>query len=376
MPTCPRSGKPLLFAASICFIAHLALEGQSHGQCHPPTSQSTNAQYARAWIQGLCRSNSMSVGIEVPAVDVPGIDFSSTDRTCSQSSGSESSHITTLRNYLASDKSLLVAECGFRLCELQRAGAAAASQRTFMERVCAVQGGPGDGLALSSSVFDLKWSPGPHTVSIDVRNLNPTQPIDVSATLNADTIGGVPKLKKRHLKIPGGATASIDIDMFFADNMSIKREAVHLLKVIHASSVYPVAIRVAPGGKCSQWRAGHCVGCTFEIDKPGVAHGRRGLGDYTCEDMQAGSIANVTTALSVPHTGTDERCNESLWWDYYLNNAIAGEQHAALNAILSNGATVVVDKIGKATGTLESGRCTRCNDTTCSYRGTLTIGVP
>ncbi len=173
-----------LLATVVAFWLSAAVPVANAQDCgSPPAHVEVSSDFARHWTLYTCSQMNLATGATVPIEGIP-VTFSLTDeeRTCTESTETVEEHRRYIMRYLATRESLLIAECGYRLCEMRRARADSAVMAVFTH-MCGMGFADTSGSSPSASISvadphqSIVWSETTAGTMVDidvsVRNHNP-----------------------------------------------------------------------------------------------------------------------------------------------------------------------------------------------------------
>lgn len=122
----------------------------------PPQDVVNYSELKSDWKKYMCTSRNIDVGAKIPIsdADLPvGVKYTEDEATCTQEDKSDQSIQFTISKYIFTHDSVRIAECGFRACELLRAGGDQGVIDQFIG-MCGSYGGAPDGTQSSIRLLD------------------------------------------------------------------------------------------------------------------------------------------------------------------------------------------------------------------------------
>ncbi len=303
-----RRVRPLRTAIAIGLaLVTVPAAGRAQQPCEPsppslcgpaPRNIVVTRSYQHNWTTAQCSAQNLAAGVSLPTkVPVPAtFSLSDDERSCSSAGSNAHQSEEYLSAYLATDTSLLLAECGYRQCELQRAGASSGVIDSYA-RVCA------GALKLSnlSPFGSIGNADGFHLVGDPLRTFewhkDKVQDVPLTFVGNPDVAIAItisesgPKghqLKRATLPPKQQKDVVISIPMGSTPPPRGEPQS-HRLHVEYAGNLaFDVVVSFYSRAtlKCSHWTNDQCVRCDFDLASS--------EGEFNCPDMPPNARATFS----------------------------------------------------------------------------------
>lgn len=392
-----------------CLLALIALAGfpatvRAQDCGSPPVHVEVSSDFRRHWTLFTCSQMRLGAGATVPIEGVPvTFSMSEEERRCTDSSETVEDHRRAIMTYLATRQSLLIAECGYRLCQMRRAHADTALTAAFTN-MCGMgfadTSGPGaPSIGLESPLLQREWRAEERgqavTVTVSVRNHNPGARLRYRAGLLsasgeiADATSG---------QIQPGATASVTIRLRVPSAAPTRARPTYLpfrIRIEGTADVAPAEVagtvmfyRSADDPElryCTRWDGDSCVRCEIPLSEGAQAG--------SCAAMPAGAARVEVSGVAVAR-GRGE--DHDTWLEIVLEDGgqrvgwcntgggssimgrqcegpFSGQGGVRRPSLLLG--SVPVSSAGRVDASVRFQRCTSLGDgdTGCTLRGRMTI---
>jgi hypothetical protein len=330
----------LIFSASIY--------GQGCG--NPPEHATLTSSYKKAWKDMACSSSKVGGNATIPVGDndPAKLGFTKSDQDCKDASNNEEAASQTIYQYLSTDKTLMVAECGYRLCLLGQNSAATGSAE-ISARFLEICGGMTDtkslvGLRNPVSTIEVTptmsgttqtvsvWIRGPSEGNLKLRCRADTNDVTCLKGNPSETVTATPSNRdteyRLSVRFPDAATMKLGDVTYARYTISLGEQATirklpGLIKFVKPPEVL----------NCTQWRANQCMRCV-----------RTAIGDFpvsywseqialSCGKMKPGPASLSVNATVYPQP-QPKSGGDNGWWmfmGYRVSSSKEREEWSSCN---------------------------------------------
>jgi hypothetical protein len=287
-----------------CFVGSFcAVFGQTPDCGRAPENITEFSQFKSLWKKHLCTSQNIKAGAKIPIDNIPfGVDFSDAEASCTDEDKQETTVSLKLQQYLADHQSLRLAECGYRACQLKRAGTSDVALESYYS-VCG--GAPGTMTAgstvrLKKTLYSLVVTPEEVGKKKDIT-------LTVVGSQDADLMYKFTGLKEVVANpttgtIPAKGEAIIPVSVTVPKVQRGQPEYLNYFVTVTGAgnarrilSGYFVLSRIVTS-ECSMWVNDNCAICKIPVSWNNYAPGT--VQTYSCEDMPP------NTDVTAKFTGT------------------------------------------------------------------------
>jgi hypothetical protein len=283
--------------------------------CGNPPARHTEhiAQYENAWKELRLSSGEKNIGIAIPGTDSNL--FSSNDKQDSTQSteSTTKAYKHDMAEYFGTDASVKVAECGYRLCMLQRQRTSEAVVQGFTE-VCESGNNPTSTIRITNPVQTIVVKEGSpeekHTLRVNVLGIQQTK-LNIqcesdrlicpqqSGMTNINTGSSSYKTLKFDMKLPAFANLKKGEPKTYTYYLTIGNETLlGGVRVLKDTSSDP---------NCLVWRNDSCVECGFAWEETKTVPRKGRATILNCRDMQTGpATIELNTTLAPTQDGLFE----------------------------------------------------------------------
>jgi hypothetical protein len=276
-----------LFAAVAAFWLWTTPVAHAQDCGGPPAHIDVSSDFIRHWVLYTCSQMNLSTGATIPLDGIP-VTFSldSEDLTCTDSSETVEEHRRYIMRYLSTRESLLIAECGYRLCHMRNAHASSAVMEIFTH-MCGMGFADTSGSSPSASISvadphqAIVWSETTAgtmvNIDVPVRNHNPG--VDLRYRAGRVSPGRSGRLMSaRSGTLNANAVTNVTIRMRIPSRRPLRGEPVYIpyrvevragggVRAAHVSGTVMVYASTDEDryAYCTDWSHDMCVRCEVPL---------------------------------------------------------------------------------------------------------------